>query len=149
MLETKHEADLRQTNPLTLAFLGDGVYELLAREEIVRRYTSLSAGRLHERAVELVRASSQAEAYKRIVPELDEQEREIYRRGRNASGVTVPKSASPAEYRSATGLETLFGWLYLTGKTERIHQLFSRILSGEAEHEATLQHSVKRGTELS
>ena len=122
-------SDVRMLNPLTLAFMGDGVYELLVREYLIGRHGSLPAGKLHTLAVSLVRAGAQAEAYGVVEPLLTEQEADIYRRGRNANGVTVPKSARPADYRSATGLEALFGWLHLTHQQERARFLFSQIVA--------------------
>ncbi len=131
MLEPQHLTDLRLLNPMTLAFVGDGVYEMLAREEVVRRYTSLSADRLHRRTVELVRASAQAIAFAVIEPLLTEAELAVFKRGRNSNGVTPPRHSSAAEYRTATGLEALFGWLYLAGENQRIHALFQAILNAE------------------
>ena len=128
MLQAKDSLDLRLLNPMTLAFVGDGVYEMLAREEIVRRHISLSADRLHRRTVELVRASAQAAGFLAIEPLLTETELAVFKRGRNANGVTHPKNSSAAEYRAATGLEALFGWLYLSGENERLRALFQKIL---------------------
>lgn len=125
------EGDAGLLNPLTLAFMGDGVYEVLVRRHIVGEHGSLPAGRLHDLAVGMVRAAAQAEAYGRVEPLLEERELAVYRRGRNATGLTVPKSASAAQYHSATGLEALFGWLFLTGQTERIERLFERIVREE------------------
>ncbi|MEG2174704.1 MAG: ribonuclease III domain-containing protein [Oscillospiraceae bacterium] len=118
----------RMLNPLTLAFIGDGVYELLAREHIVACHGSLSPGKLHALCVEVVRASAQASAFSRIEGLLDEEELTIFRRGRNAGGVTVPKSSSTADYRCATGLEALFGYLHLCGRSERTRALFAEII---------------------
>ena len=131
MLTTDHTPDLRLINPLTLAFVGDGVYEMLVREEIVCRHTSLSANKLHQHAVTWVRASAQARGYTIIAPMLTEAEQAIFKRGRNSSGVTPPRHTSAADYRTATGLEALFGWLYLSGDHIRIRQLFNMILGGD------------------
>ena len=123
-------ADVQLLNPLTLAFVGDGVFELLARRAIVNRYGSLSPKRLHMLAVSLVCAKAQAEALVLIEPLLTEEELTICRRGRNSSGVTVPKSATAADYRRATALEALFGWLELKGETPRMETLFALIAEG-------------------
>jgi ribonuclease-3 family protein len=120
-------SDVQLLNPLTLAFVGDGVFELLARRYIVTRYGSLSPKRLHMLAVSLVCAKAQAEALLVIEPLLTEEELTICRRGRNSSGVTVPKSATAADYRRATALEALFGWLELKGETPRMQTLFALI----------------------
>ena len=132
MLQANNLPDLRLVNPMTLAFIGDGVYELLVREEVVRRYTSLSADRLHRRTVGMVRASAQAAAFRAIEPLLSEAELAVYKRGRNANGVTPPKHSSAVEYRIATGLEALFGWLYLAGENRRLQELFEAVLKHEA-----------------
>lgn len=115
-------------SPNTLAFYGDSVYETLSREYIVKRHQT-NAGKLHDMAVKLVRASSQSEAVNAIEPLLTEREADILRRGRNAGGISVPKSARPSEYRRATALEALFGYLGLTGQQERIEELFGVIVS--------------------
>lgn len=135
MLNSENTPDLRLINPLTFAFVGDGVYEMLVREEIVRRYTSLSANRLHTLAVEMVRATAQARGFAVIEPALTEAERAIFKRGRNANGVTPPRHTSAAEYRTATGLEALFGWLYLGGNQQRLQALFKMILDGDVHGE--------------
>ena len=131
MLFSEQKPDMRLINPLTLAFVGDGVYEMLVREEIVRRHTSLSAKKLHALTVEMVRATAQCRGYELIAPHLTEEETGIFKRGRNSNGITAPKHTSVAQYRVATGLEALFGWLYLSGESERIRELFQIILDGE------------------
>jgi len=129
LFENAFAPDLRRVNPVTFAFLGDSVYELLAREEMIRRHTSLSPGKLHRLTVELVCATAQARAFEAIEPLLTEEERAVCRRGRNTTAVTPPKHTDAADYRAATGLEALFGWLYLNGETQRIRLLFDTILS--------------------
>lgn len=114
-------------SPLALAFVGDGVYELLAREHLLSRGNA-PVGRLHSRTVELVSAAAQSDAYERIAPLLSPEEEGIYRRGRNANTTRCPKHTEPAVYRRATGVEALFGWLYLTGRVARANQLFGVIL---------------------
>lgn len=126
--EALTEQEAGGLSPNTLAFYGDSVYETLVREYIVKRHQT-SAGNLHNMAVKLVRASSQSEAVNMIKSLLTEKEADILRRGRNAGGISVPKSARPSEYRRATALETLFGYLGLTGQRERIEELFGVIVS--------------------
>lgn len=121
---TEHEA--AAYSPNVLAFYGDCVYELLVRREVVLRGNT-SAGRLHDLAVEQVRASYQSKAVEVIEPLLTEREADILRRGRNAGGISVPKSAKPSEYRRATALEALFGYLSLSGQDGRIEELFTEI----------------------
>ena len=126
MAEVLTEKEASGYSPNVLAFYGDCVYELLVRKRVVLK-GSTSAGRLHELAVKQVRASYQSQAVAVIEPMLTESEADILRRGRNAGGISVPKSAKPSEYRRATALETLFGYLSLTGQTERIEELFNVI----------------------
>jgi len=116
----------RQYSPLALAFLGDSVYEVMVREQLLREANRPSK-QLHEAAVAHVRAAYQAAAAERIAGILTEEETDMLRRGRNASGASVPKSASPADYRMATGFECLFGYLYLCGRTARLAELFAVI----------------------
>ncbi|MCH5207150.1 MAG: ribonuclease III [Oscillospiraceae bacterium] len=120
------EKDAAAYSPNVLAFYGDSVYEVLVRNRIVMLHQT-NAGRLHELAVERVRASYQSEAVNVIEPLLTEREADILRRGRNAGGISVPKSAKPSEYRRATALETLFGYLSLSGQEERVIELFNAI----------------------
>lgn len=120
------EKDARQYSPLTLAFLGDGVYELMIRSAIVASGNA-AVKNLHTAKIKLVCAQFQARAAERLLDTLTEEERAVYMRGRNATGNTVPHSATPADYRKATGLESVFGYLHLMGNTERLEQLFAAI----------------------
>ena len=106
-----------------LAYLGDAVIEVSVRERLVRLGLCGSA-RLNEAALEYVKATAQSAAVERLLPALTPEENAVYRLGRNAGhGKNTPKSATVAEYRRATGMETLFGRLYLDGENERISQL--------------------------
>ena len=116
----------RQFSPLTLAFLGDSVYEVMVRETLLRE-ANRPARELHTQAVAHVRAAFQANAAEQIAGMLTEEEADILRRGRNASGISVPKHATPADYRKATGLECLFGYLFLRGETQRLRMLFRTV----------------------
>ena len=116
----------RELSPLTLAFYGDSVYETLVRRKIVEK-GSAPSHKLHEQSVAMARASFQAFAAELILPLLSEQEADILRRGRNASGATVPRSSNPRDYRLATALEALFGFLFLTGNEARAAELFEVI----------------------
>lgn len=106
------DAAIARMTSLALAHVGDAVYEILVRTHLACGGTQ-TAKNLHSRTIQLVRASAQAEAVKRIQPMLDEDEQTVLRHGRNAKPKSVPKSASVAEYAYATALEALFGWLYL------------------------------------
>lgn len=123
------EKEVNQYSPLALAFMGDAVYEQLVRERIIKT-ANMPAQKLHELTIEKVRAEYQAAAVKRLCDEglLTEQEQDIFRRGRNAGGITAPKHSTVAEYRAATGLECLFGFLHLCGRQERIAELFELIM---------------------
>ena len=115
------KVDPRTLSPLTLAFIGDGVFELLVRERLVCE-GNRPAGALHKRSVARVRAEAQAEAMDRLLPLLTETEAAVYRRGRNAH-----TSRNSEEYHKATGLEALFGYLYLQGDIGRLQGLFQQI----------------------
>lgn len=111
-----------QSTP-SLAYLGDAVLELLVRERLLEMgYTTSKA--LNQNALKFVRASAQAAAMERITPLLTEEEQGAFRRGRNIGHTNTPKSATVAEYRSATGMEALFGHLHATGQHARIRELF-------------------------
>lgn len=118
--------DLRERSPLALAFVGDGVLELLVRARLVAE-SRMHAGALHKQAIRMVSAKGQFAALTDLEPLLTEAEADIVRRGRNASKASVSKHASAQEYRASTGLEALFGWLYLQNKVERIDELFETI----------------------
>ena len=108
---------------LGLAHIGDGVYEILCRSYLCAK-GGQTVKRLHKESVELVKAPTQAKFADKILPVLTEEEAAYYRRGKNAHSHAAPKSATPQEYAKATGLETLFGALYLAGKTDRLNELF-------------------------
>lgn len=123
--------DPKMLSALDLAFVGDGVYGLLVREMLARD-GSRPVGELHRMAVAYVNATAQAAAYDRIAPLLTEQEQAVYRRGRNG-GAHPPKNANPGDYAKATGLEALFGYLYLNGAQERVRELFEAITANKEE----------------
>lgn len=127
-------ADTREMAPLSLAFLGDTVYDLYVRSYLVHE-RPLTVNELHRQASLLVCAAAQAQAYHTIEGMLTEEEADIFRRGRNTHSTTVPKNASVSDYRIATGLETLFGWLFSRGEDERIDILMNRILTEKKENE--------------
>ena len=124
------EADVNKISMLGLAHIGDGVYELLTRTMLCSQGHS-SVLELHKLTVSRVNAPAQAAAAEKILPLLTEKESAVYRRGRNAKVNSVPHNASINQYHAATGIEALFGWLYLQGQTERISRLFSVIMGEE------------------
>lgn len=120
-----HEAN--SISMLGLAHVGDAVYELLIRSMLCQQGRA-AVGDLHRRTVTLVRAEAQARAVAPLLAVLNEEELAVYKRGRNTRVNSVPKHAQLSQYHAATGLEALFGWLYLQGKLERINQLFHMIV---------------------
>lgn len=119
-------AALRAMGPLALAHVGDGVYELLVRTGLARQGDGRVSD-LHRRTVSYVAAPAQARAAERLLPLLTEEERAVFRRGRNARVHGVPSGCTVAQYHTATALEALFGHLWLAGRTERIQELFALI----------------------
>lgn len=117
------EKEINAFSNLGLAHIGDGVYELLCRSYLCAKGEH-TVGQLHKDTVQLVKAPTQARLVEKLLPHLTESELSYYRRGKNAHVHAVPKGATPAEYAKATGLETLFGALYLSGQTQRINELF-------------------------
>ncbi len=115
---------IKEVSTEALAYLGDCVLELKVREKLVNLGIS-GSGNLNRSSLAFVKATAQAKAMQNILPLLTEEETAIYKRGRNMSSGNVPKSATMSEYRSATGMEALFGYLHLLGEFERIDQLFS------------------------
>ncbi|MBR5681753.1 MAG: ribonuclease III [Ruminococcus sp.] len=124
------EREANSYSPLTLAFLGDSVYDTLIREYLLLR-ANMPVAKLHSAKIKLVCAEFQSKAYDIVSEKLTEHELAVLKRGRNATGNTVPKHADAAEYRRATALECLFGYLYITGENERIRELFGFIINSE------------------
>lgn len=126
MKEILTEREANQYSPLSLAFLGDSVYELKVREKILLS-ANMPASKLHSLKVSRVCAEYQSRAVEVLMPVLSEKEEAVLKRGRNATGNTVPKHASAVDYRRATGLECLFGYLHLIGEEQRIAELFDLV----------------------
>jgi ribonuclease-3 family protein len=115
---------IKEVSTEALAYLGDCVIELRVRELLVSKGIS-GSGNLNRASLLFVKASAQAQAMQRILPLLSDEELAVFKRGRNMSGGNVPKSATMSEYRAATGMECLFGYLYLLGRADRISEIFS------------------------
>ena len=133
----KEYLSVREANsysPLSLAFLGDSVYDTLVREYLLRK-ANMPVAKLHSAKIKLVCAEFQSAAYDLVADMLDEHELAVLKRGRNATGNTVPKHAEAVQYRRATAIESLFGYLFLIGKNERITQIFDVIISRETEND--------------
>lgn len=122
--------DVNRISMLGLAHVGDAVYELLVRSSLCCQ-GHCAVKQLHKLTVDRVKAQSQAKAAELILPQLDEEELAIFKRARNAKVNSVPHNAQLSEYHAATGLEALFGWLYLLGRSERIETLFALIQEAE------------------
>lgn len=122
--------EINQISILGLAHIGDGVYEVLTRTMLCMQGHS-AVRELHKLTVSYVNAPAQARAVEKILPLLTDDEKSLYKRGRNAKVNSVPQNANVGQYHAATGLEALFGWLYLQGRRERINELFSVIMEEE------------------
>ena len=121
--------DIKTYSPLTLAYIGDGIYDLVIRSIVVGKGNT-KASRLHQETSSLVKAHAQSEMMEFLLPLLSEEEADAYRRGRNAKSPTMAKNATMADYRKATGFEALMGYLYLTDQFERIVALVKAGLEG-------------------
>ena len=119
----KTRFDPAEAGGLALAYLGDSVIEVMVRRRLITTGIR-DVGRLNRMALDFVRASAQSAAVERLLPLLDDEETAVFRRGRNAHSGSVPHSASAVDYRRATGMEALFGYLFLTGRERRLSELF-------------------------
>ena len=124
------EAAVRAVSAAGLAHVGDAVIELLVRTYLCQHGTGTNTG-LHRATVQLVNAAAQSAAMDRLLPVLTEDEQALYRRGRNAHTHAAPKGVSPGQYARATGMEALFGGLYLLGRRQRINELFARMMEDD------------------
>ena len=122
--------ELRAISAIALAHMGDAVYETLVRTWLCV-HGKATGKELHRATITLVCAQKQAELAQRVLPQLTEEELAVYKRGRNANVHAMPRSATPAQYHAATGLECLMGWLYLRGDKERAEQLFHAMMEEE------------------
>ncbi len=107
----------------TLAYLGDSVLELITRQYLLSTGIT-DVGKLNSLALSYVKATAQSDAVENILPLLTDEEAAVYKRGRNTHGIAIPKSAKAGQYRRATGMEALFAWLYINGRTDRMKELF-------------------------
>jgi len=119
--------NLNAISVLGLAHVGDAVFELMVRTWLCAKGAS-TAKKIHGGSVSFVSAKAQAAAAERISAELNEEELAVFKRGRNAQVNTIPRGSSPGEYHAATAIETLFGFLYLSGRTDRLNDLFNLIV---------------------
>lgn len=121
---TKQEA--RMFNPLQLALIGDAVYEVYVRNYIFNKNQGLSAHKIHVEAIKYVKAQAQSNMMQILMPILSEDELYIFKRGRNTKSATVPKNANVRDYRAATGMEALVGYLYLTNQQDRLLEILEK-----------------------
>ena len=126
-MKMDEKPNLNTIPTLNLAFLGDGVFDLLVREHLIAT-SSAHVGELNQAKVAMVNCKSQAEFAKNLLPILTVEEEEVYKRGRNAKVNSASKHSTLSDYHAATGLEALFGYLYLKGETKRINELFRLII---------------------
>lgn len=117
-----------ELSPLTLAFIGDTVFDLIVREDLICT-ANRPANDLHNLAVKKVKASAQASFIEKLMPILTEKELAVYKRGRNAKSGHLPKNASQSDYHMATGFEALIGYLYLSGEIDRIKKFYNIIIA--------------------
>ena len=116
------EVDIRTYSPLTFAYIGDAIYDLIIRTIVVEKGNT-SANKLHHQTIKYVSAPAQAQLIESILDQLTEEELAVYKRGRNAKSYTMAKNATVNEYKKATGLEALVGYLYLCDRMERVLEL--------------------------
>lgn len=121
----KMEHKANEYSPLALAYIGDGVYEMFIRTYVLNKGNA-PVNKFHKASRELVRANAQAQIYHIIEPGLNEEEQDVLRRGRNAKSMSSPKNGDISEYRHATGLEALIGYLYIQGNIDRISELIDQ-----------------------
>lgn len=120
--------DIKQLNPLVLAYIGDAIYEVMVRTYLIDKNRNISAHKLHIKAINFVKASSQCNFVKFLMGNLTEEEVSIFKRGRNSKSNTVPKNADVVEYRMATGFEAVLGYLYLNKQEDRLNYIMKRII---------------------
>lgn len=124
-----------QLSPLALAYIGDSVYEVYVRTRIIRENPNLPAHKLHINAINYVKAHAQSNSIHAIADTLTDEETSIFKRGRNAKSPTVPKNADLTDYRYATGLEALIGWLYLMDRKDRLDEIMKLAYENSADKE--------------
>lgn len=147
-LHLKH-VEAGEYSPLALAYIGDAVYELAIRTLVMNR-GNMQVNKMHKKTANLVKADAQAHFYLLLEEELTDAEKAAYRRGRNAKSFTMPKHATMKDYRMATGFEALMGYLYLSGKTERMVDLVALAMkkTGKAAPEDTEKTEEEKSDEI-
>lgn len=121
-----NEKSIRELSPLVLAYVGDSIYDLLVRTHITKK--NINIKNLHINSIKYVSAKAQSELINKVYDNLTEEEIEIFKRGRNAKSHTVPKNQELSDYKRATGLEALFGYLYLLNRHKRLVEIFEEMI---------------------
>jgi ribonuclease-3 family protein len=121
-------SELRMMNPLVLAYIGDGIHEIMVRTYVITKHKG-TINKLNQRVVKMVKATAQANVLRELQYFLTEEEKTIAKRGRNQKSLTVPKNTSVAEYRQATGFESLLGWLFLNGEEKRLVEIVAKAIT--------------------
>lgn len=119
--------EARRMNSLALAYIGDAVFEVMVREHLLINNANLSAHKLHVKAISYVKANAQCAFVRKLEEHFNEEEMQVFKKGRNAKSPTMPKNASVSDYRIATGFEALIGYLYITAQIDRL-ELFMNII---------------------
>ncbi len=127
------DKNLYNISPLNLAYLGDAIFEVLVRDKVLKD-SKTSVNKLNSKAKSFVNAKAQCEMYYKIINFLSEEEYSIMKRGRNTKSISKAKNATIVEYRHATGLEALFGYLFLKGDNERINFIFEKCIINDEEN---------------
>lgn len=123
------DKDIRRLNPLSIAYIGDCIYELYIRTHIMKKYGTINSNKLHHEVIKFVNAGSQKEAYFRIKESLLDEEIYYFKKGRNTKVKTIPRNVKFYDYRIATGFETIIGYLYITKKFDRLDLIINQILN--------------------
>jgi ribonuclease-3 family protein len=133
MIKFDSEKKAAHYSPLALAYIGDSVYEVYVRSRVIAEHPELPAHKLHVETIKYVKAHAQSNSMLALEEELSEEEKAVYKRGRNAKSPTVPKNAILADYRRATGFEALVGYLFIDGKHERAEQIMKTAFESAAD----------------
>lgn len=128
-----NRSNINEMNSLVLAYIGDAVFEVFIRGYLVKENKNIVVQKLHKKGISYVKAKAQSDFIKRIMDELSEEEVRVFKRGRNAKSGTVPKNADIQDYRNATGLEALIGFLYLTESYERLNRILEMAIDTDKE----------------
>ena len=125
------DSELRSLNSLSIAYIGDCVYDLYLRNHVMKKFKTMKSNKLHLEVINYVSAKAQKNAYFKIKHLLNEDEEIYFKKGRNSKVKTIPKNSSVSDYKISTGFETIIGYLYITKKSDRLDFILNEILKGE------------------